>query len=73
MHCHAAPLGGGGFATFPLANGSTVRVRRRERHFVLLGPDRQPRWLYNGVAGEDYVKQTGHDRTSSAAQPFNTG
>ena len=74
MHCHAAPTAesGGGFSSFPLTNGSTVKVKRRERHFVLIGPDQQPRWLYNGVAGQDYNKETGQDHTYSSAQAFNT-
>ena len=71
MHCHAAPVQGS-FASFPLTNGSSVRVKRRERHYVLLGPDKQPRWLYNGVAGEDYDKDLGQDHTFSAAQAFST-
>lgn len=72
MHCHAAPISesGGGFSSFPLTNGSTVKVKRRERHFVLLGPDKQPRWLYNGVAGQDYNKDAGQDHTYSSAQAF---
>ena len=37
MHCHAAPVAGNSFTSFPLTNGSSVRVKRRERHYVLLG------------------------------------
>eukprot|EP01051_Picozoa_sp_SAG22_P014369 SAG22_NODE_1733_length_3697_cov_2.532518_3_plen_547_part_00 len=69
MHCHAAPVKS---FNFPLTNGSVVKVKRRERHFVMLGPDKQPLWLYNGVAGQDYVKEMGQDQTYSAAQAFKT-
>lgn len=71
MHCHAAPVPTH-WPDFPLANGSVVRVLRRERHFVLLGPNKQPLWLYNGVAGQDYIKEMGQDHTYSAAQAFRT-
>ena len=69
MQCDAAPMNS---FNFPLINGTIVKVKRRERHFVLLGPDKQPLWLYNGVAGEDYVKEMGQDHTFSAAQRFGT-
>ena len=69
MHCHAQPIA---TFSFPLTNGSTLKVKRRERHFVLLGPDKQPLWLYNGVAGQDYIKEMGQDHTFSSAQAFST-
>ena len=70
MHCHAAPVPH--WPDFPLTNGSTMKVKRRERHFVLLGPNKQPLWLYNGVGGQDYIKDMGQDHTYSAAQAFRT-
>jgi hypothetical protein len=71
MHCHATPVPTH-WPDFPLTNGSIVKVKRRERHFVLLGPNKQPLWLYNGVAGQDYIKEMGQDHTYSAAQAFRT-
>jgi hypothetical protein len=69
MHCHAAPATN---YNYPLTDGTTLKVKRRERHFVLLSPEREPLWWYNGVAGQDYQKDAGLDRTYSAAQPFYT-
>ena len=71
MHCHVT-LVPRHWPSYPLTNGSIVKVKRRERHYVLLGPNKQPLWLYNGVAGQDYIKEMGQDHTYSAAQAFNS-
>lgn len=71
MHCHAGVTAATSF-NYPLTDGTTVRVARRERQFVLLGHDKQPLWWYNGVAGRDYDKAAGRDLTYSGAQPFHT-
>jgi len=66
---------GSGYANypnFPLANGSLLKPKRRERQFVLLSDNKQPLWWYSGVAGMDYDKNSGADHTYSAVQPFNT-
>ena len=70
MHCHAAVASSG--INYPLTDGTALKVTRRERQFVLLGGDKQPQWWYNGVAGQDYDKAAGSDRTFSGAQPFHT-
>lgn len=60
------------YPNFPLTDGTTFKVKRRERQYVLLSEDRQPLWWYNGVAGLEYDKDAGKDHTYSTAQPFNT-
>ena len=71
MRCDVAILPSAqSVVAIPLSNGSVVKLRRRERQFVFLGPDRAPLWWYNGVAGLDYDSDAGADRTYSSAQPF---
>jgi hypothetical protein len=69
MNCQSAPASD---YNYPLTNGSVVKMKRRERQYVLLGPNKQPLWWFNGVAGQQYDKEAGMDHTYSAAQPFYT-